>query len=59
MKLSLTRAMIKAIMSDSLKGVETKNDPVFGLAVPVACPDVPSEILRARARGPRQRDDEV
>ena len=51
-KLSLTRAMISAILSDKLKEVETRKDPHFGLAVPVTCPDVPSEILNARRASP-------
>ena len=52
MKLSLTRAMISAILSDNLSGVETRNDTHFGLAVPVACPNVPSEILDPRRTWP-------
>ena len=52
MKLSLTRAMISAILSDTLSGVETRNDTHFGLAVPVACPNVPSEILDPRRTWP-------
>ena len=44
--------MINAILSDKLKEVETRKDPHFGLAVPVTCPDVPSEILNARRASP-------
>ena len=46
MKLSLTRAMVKAILSGTLKNIETKKDPIFGLAIPVSCPDVPQEVLQ-------------
>ena len=44
--------MISAILSDTLSGVETRNDTHFGLAVPVACPNVPSEILDPRRTWP-------
>lgn len=45
MKLKLTRAMINAIHSGELARVETAQDPIFGFAVPTACPGVPAEIL--------------
>jgi phosphoenolpyruvate carboxykinase (ATP) len=48
MKIGYTRAMIRAILNGSLAQVETKADPIFGLAVPVSCPDVPSEVLTPR-----------
>ena len=48
MKLPLTRAMVKAALNGTLKKVETKIDPIFGLAIPISCPDVPSEILNPR-----------
>lgn len=44
-KISLTRAMVKAVLDGSLKKAETKPDPFFGTHVPVSCPGVPSEIL--------------
>ena len=44
-KLSLTRAMVKAVLSGALTNVNTKPDPVFGIGVPVACPDVPADVL--------------
>lgn len=40
-----TRAMIKSILNDCLSRIETIQDPVFQLAVPISCPGVPSEIL--------------
>ncbi|HEV7844452.1 MAG TPA: hypothetical protein VGO69_12240, partial [Pyrinomonadaceae bacterium] len=40
--------MIRAILGGSLANVETKPDPVFGLNIPVSCPDVPSEVLIPR-----------
>lgn len=48
MKIAHTRAMIRAILNGSLAGVETKPDPVFGVNVPVSCPDVPAEVLTPR-----------
>jgi phosphoenolpyruvate carboxykinase (ATP) len=48
MKLSFTRAIIDAIHSGTLSGAETAEDPLFGLAVPTACPGVPSDILIPR-----------
>ncbi|MDB5253502.1 MAG: phosphoenolpyruvate carboxykinase [Flaviaesturariibacter sp.] len=48
MKLSYTRAMITAALEGKLDDVETVTDPVFGVAVPVAVPGVPTEILTPR-----------
>jgi phosphoenolpyruvate carboxykinase (ATP) len=48
MKISHTRAMIRAILSGELAEVETKPDPIFGVGVPVSCPDVPGNVLQPR-----------
>jgi phosphoenolpyruvate carboxykinase (ATP) len=48
MKIKYTRAMIRAILSGSLAEIETQPDPVFGLNIPVSCPEVPSEVLIPR-----------
>ena len=48
MKIAHTRAMIRAILSGTLSQVETWPDPIFGVGVPVSCPDVPAEILIPR-----------
>jgi phosphoenolpyruvate carboxykinase (ATP) len=40
--------MIRAILNGSLADVETRPDPVFGVGVPVSCPDVPEEVLSPR-----------
>jgi phosphoenolpyruvate carboxykinase (ATP) len=48
MKLSYTRAMIRAAMSGRLDGIAYETEPVFGLSVPAAVPDVPSELLMPR-----------
>jgi phosphoenolpyruvate carboxykinase (ATP) len=48
MKIKYTRAMIRAILNGSLAQIETHPDPVFGVHVPVSCPDVPPEVLNPR-----------
>ena len=48
MKLPLTRAMVKAALNGNLKKIETKKDPIFGIEIPVICPDVPSDILQPK-----------
>jgi phosphoenolpyruvate carboxykinase (ATP) len=48
MKIAYTRAMIRAILSGTLARVETRPDPIFGLGIPVSCPDVPTEVLTPR-----------
>ncbi len=48
MKIGYTRAMIRAILEQKLAKIETNPDPIFGLNVPVSCPDVPAEILQPR-----------
>lgn len=45
LSLKYTRAIIDAIHSGELAKAETVIDPVFGLAVPTSCPNVPDEIL--------------
>jgi phosphoenolpyruvate carboxykinase (ATP) len=47
-KLKYTRAIIDAIHSGALSSVPTQEDPVFGLAVPTTCPEVPTEMLQPR-----------
>lgn len=44
-KLRYTRAIIDAIHSGALNNAETAVDPIFGLAVPTTCPNVPDELL--------------
>jgi phosphoenolpyruvate carboxykinase (ATP) len=48
MKLSYTRAMLKAAFSGELDGVEYTTDPIFGLSVPTSCPAVPDDVLQPR-----------
>src|SRR5690606_30120704 len=48
MKLAYTRTMVDAVISGKLDGVETRQDPIFGLHVPVSVPGVPDEVLMPR-----------
>jgi phosphoenolpyruvate carboxykinase (ATP) len=48
MKLSHTRAMVRAAVAGRLDAAATALDPVFGLAVPQQVPDVPSEVMNPR-----------
>jgi phosphoenolpyruvate carboxykinase (ATP) len=49
MSLRYTRAIIDAIHDGSLDGIECVTDPLFGLAVPKSCPNVPAEILTPKS----------
>jgi len=44
-KLRYTRSMISAAMEGDLSKVEYKTHPIFGLDMPVSCPEVPVEML--------------
>lgn len=48
MKLKYTRAMITAALEGKLNNVEFELHPVFGMAVPKECHEVPAEILNPR-----------
>src|SRR5699024_1811733 len=45
MKLSFTRAMIHSALEGELNDIETVQDDIFGLHIPVSIPAVPDEIL--------------
>jgi phosphoenolpyruvate carboxykinase (ATP) len=47
-KLRYTRAMIAAALNGRLNNVEYETHPVFGVAVPKSCADVPSALLDPR-----------
>jgi phosphoenolpyruvate carboxykinase (ATP) len=47
-KLSYTRAMITAALNGTLDNVKFEIHPVFGLESPVACQNVPGEVLNPR-----------
>lgn len=44
-ELKYTRAIIDAIHDGSLNNVEYVTDPIFGLAIPTTCPNVPDSVL--------------
>lgn len=46
--LRFTRAMIDAALEGKLYEVEYQDHPIFGMAVPMSCPNVPDEILNPR-----------
>ena len=47
-KIAHTRAMIRAILNNSLSQVATRLDPIFNLHVPISCEGIPQEILDPR-----------
>jgi phosphoenolpyruvate carboxykinase (ATP) len=61
MRISHTRAMIRAALSGALTRVQYEKDPVFNLEIPATCPDVPSEILKPRNTwaNPAQYDEQA
>ncbi|MEM6325709.1 MAG: phosphoenolpyruvate carboxykinase (ATP) [Bacteroidota bacterium] len=48
MPLTYTRRMVNAALAGELDGVETTEDPVFGLAIPTAIEGVPASVLVPR-----------
>ena len=48
MKLSYTRAMVRAVLSGELRNAPTEVDPVFGLTMPKSVTGVPAEVLNPR-----------
>ncbi|MBL7710351.1 MAG: phosphoenolpyruvate carboxykinase (ATP), partial [Chitinophagaceae bacterium] len=48
MKLKYTRAMITAALEGKLENALFETHPVFGVAMPISCPDVPAEVLNPR-----------
>jgi len=48
MKLSYTRAMVRAALAGELDEVEKVTDPFFGLRIPSEVPDIPSRDLNPR-----------
>src|SRR5581483_4538744 len=52
MKLPYTRAMLNAVLNGDLKNVPMQPHPVFKVAVPTQCPDVPAQFLNPRGMWP-------
>ncbi|MDB5043447.1 MAG: phosphoenolpyruvate carboxykinase [Candidatus Eremiobacteraeota bacterium] len=48
MKIAYTRAMVNAAIEGRLADVAYETEPFFGLAIPAAVPDVPSDVLNPR-----------
>jgi phosphoenolpyruvate carboxykinase (ATP) len=48
MKIKFTRAMIRAALAGMLDVVSYAKDGIFNLDVPLACPDVPADVLTPR-----------
>src|SRR5438105_2959117 len=48
MKIAYTRAMIRAALSGALEAATYQKHPVFNLAVPTACADIPADVLDPR-----------
>ena len=48
MRLSLTRAMVRAALAGKLDRIPTAPDPVFGIEVPLQVPGVPDALLLPR-----------
>ncbi len=50
--IAYTRAMIDAALTGALDAIPMRQDPVFGVAVPTRCPNVPEELLDPRSTWP-------
>ena len=48
MSLPITRALITAALNGDLDQVEYEEHPIFGLAMPTSCPNVPDEVLNPK-----------
>ena len=49
MSIAYTRAMVRAALTGALADIPRRSNPVFGVAVPTACPDVPAQVLDPRS----------
>lgn len=60
-EIKYTRAMIKAILEGQLDKVETQENPVFGIHVPLKVKGVPDEILQPRStwKNPEAYDEKA
>jgi phosphoenolpyruvate carboxykinase (ATP) len=48
MKIKYTRAMVNAALNGELDDVKYQEDQIFGMQIPLSCPDVPEEVLIPR-----------
>jgi phosphoenolpyruvate carboxykinase (ATP) len=51
-----TRAIVRAVLEGKLEGVPSRVDPIFGVRVPEAVPEVPPDVLNPRASWPDGED---
>ncbi|HZB91420.1 MAG TPA: phosphoenolpyruvate carboxykinase [Stellaceae bacterium] len=49
MKIQHTRALVRAALAGTLKGVPARQESYFGLFVPESCGEVPADVLNARS----------
>jgi phosphoenolpyruvate carboxykinase (ATP) len=56
MKLKYTRALITAALNGELNNVGYRKHTIFGVAFPLSCPDVPSNLLSAKATWADDKD---
>jgi phosphoenolpyruvate carboxykinase (ATP) len=54
--LSYSRSLVEAILSRQLSDAPFVRDPVFGLEIPTACPNVPARLLDPRGLWPNASD---
>ena len=52
MNIAHTRAMVRAALNGRLTDVPTRIDPVFGVEVPLTCPEVPDVFLDPKSTWP-------
>ena len=59
--IAYTRAIVSAILQGELENVACERDPIFGLAIPGACPGVPAAVLQPRAtwKDPRAYEEKA
>jgi len=50
--LAYTRAMITAVLDNALDDLEYRVHPIFGVAMPLSCPGVPTQLLNPRQTWP-------
>ena len=48
MKIAYTRAMVNAAIEGRLASAAFETEPFFGLSIPTAVPDVPTDVLNPR-----------